>query len=199
MARSVADDFDVQTTIEWEDRNFTQVYGLFDNTILDYFSHSPFFDRSSVNARLQMQGETPDTARMKLQRESGVVYMLDSDRSKQRAPSDSSGVWENLYVIRKLHRSEDGSEATLRYYYILVHSRFRERPGDRLKVSEVLQAKVYEAPTVAAVLRARVRRLGWHLNKAFRAAKRVVEEPGNGNISANGALSGRQKRPHNGE
>ena len=67
-----------------------------------------------------------------------------------------------LYVIKKVRRDGSGKETLLRYYY-------------------VLDGLVYEAPTLAAVMRARLLKTAWHLQKAWTlvtaAAGGHAEEP----------------------
>ena len=80
-----------------------------------------------------------------------IIYQLDAARTEEIPPT-ANDIAHMLYTIRKLHREPNGRETTLRYYYIL-------------------DGIVYEAPTLASVLRSRMLKLGWHLREAFDAVK----------------------------
>ena len=103
-----------------------------------------------------MQQLPPEAVREQLKQTAGIVYELDERRTEELPPTDGDPAAHSIYVIRKLHRAEDGTEATLRYYY-------------------VMDGVVYEAPTLAAVVRARLQRLGWYLSEAFQSARLAAE------------------------
>ena len=155
--RRATDDFPVLTHVSWEDRSWW-AGALNRDTVLDYFSHSQFFDRASVNAQLQMQRNqlTPQAVREQLARVPGIVYEIDDNRVEEIPPTAADPAAHSLYAIRKLSRAENGAETTLRYYY-------------------VMDGVVYEAPTIAAILQARLKRLGWYLSEAFDAARLAAE------------------------
>ena len=94
-----------------------------------------------------------------------MEYILDEPRVEElrasEAAKEEANAWMlRLFVIRKVLVADDRSRTTLRYYY-------------------VLDGVVYEAPTLASVVRARLLRLGWYLKEAFDEAKKVVApEPG---------------------
>lgn len=98
----------------------------------------------------------PETAQELLQQLPGILYRIDEIRTQELPPVDG-GAAHTLYVIQKVsrgHAPPDGGkvpETTLRYYYIL-------------------DGVVFEAPTLAAVMKARLLRLGWYLNEALHLA-----------------------------
>ena len=172
-----ADTFDVLTTVSWEDRSWWNG-ALNSGSVLDYFANSQFFDRASVNAQLRMQGSTarlpPEVAREQLARLPGIVFELDETRLEELPPTASDPAAHSLYVIRKLRRAPSGAETTLRYYY-------------------VMDGVVYEAPTLWAVVQARLRRLGWYLSEAFEAA-RAAANGGDGAMDATEAAAPAKRR-----
>ena len=181
MKAAGADAFDVLTTVSWEDRSWWNG-ALNRGSVLDYFANSQFFDRASVNAQLRMQGSMlpPEVAREQLARLPGIVFELDETRLEELPPTASDPAAHSLYVIRKLRRAPSGAETTLRYYY-------------------VMDGVVYEAPTLWAVVQARLRRLGWYLSEAFEAA-RAAANGGDGAMDATEAVpakrgSGRRATP----
>ena len=146
---SVADDFDVLTSVSWEDRSWWNG-ALRRETAIDYFSCSQFYDRSCLNEQLKMQRDlTPEAAQARLRQLPGILYRLDEART-QEVPPTANEEARTLYVIQKLHRDHRGLEKTLRYYY-------------------VLNGVVHEAPTLAAVLKSRLLKLGFYLHEAFLA------------------------------
>lgn len=150
-----SDDAPILTEVSWEDRRWWNG-ALRRETALDYFALSQFYDRTCLNEQLKMQRTllSAETMREKLSRLPGIVYHLDEARTEEVAPT-TNDVAHTLYVIRKLERAPGGRETTLRYYYIL-------------------DGIVYEAPTIAAVLRARMLKMGWHLREAFDQIRTAV-------------------------
>ena len=191
MKAQAADDAEVLTAISWEDKRWSWTAphaALHAGSALEYFSHSQFYDRTCLNEQLKMQGRTLSLQEVneKLRRLPGIVYQLDGAKSEgltvvePTAAQQQQGVpprllpcaggkvtaqetppsgepAHTLYVIRKLQRGGDGSETTLRFYYIL-------------------DGIVYEAPTLAAVMRARILRISFHLRQAFALATKSQEE-----------------------
>ena len=146
-AASVHDDHPVLTAVSWEDRSWWSG-ALNRETVIDYFSHSQFYDRTCLNEQLKMQRDLPrDVALQRLRELPGIVYRLDETRTEERPPTETTAA-QTLYVIQKLSRDNRGVESTLRYYY-------------------VLNGVVFEAPTIAAIVRARLLRLGFYLKDAF--------------------------------
>jgi mediator of RNA polymerase II transcription subunit 6 len=165
-----ADDAPVLTTTSWADKSWWSGH-LRRETVLDYFAGSPFYDRTCLNEVLRMQKTlTPEDARDKLRRLPGTVYELDEARTEEVAPTESEPA-HMLYVIRKLRRDGAGSEVSLRWYY-------------------VLDGLVYEAPTLASVLRARLLKVAWHLHMAWREAGLGEDEPTAGGGSRKRRRSG---------
>ena len=192
-----SDDFPVKTDVSWEDRSWRNG-ALNRHSVLDYFSHSQFFDPASVNAQLQMQRNqlTPDAIQRLLAEELGIIYKVDDNRVEELPPDppekpNGDPNAHSLYVICKLLRTEEKydrgkrhrCEKMLRYYY-------------------VLDGVVYEAPTLAAVVQVRLKRLGWYLSEAFDAARKAaetsedgVDAPGGGGTAAGGGRTTRSATP----
>ena len=166
-APSSQDDTPTLTSLSWLDKSWW-AGALRRETALDYFSHSPFYDRTCLNEQLKMnKGLSPAEVAEKLSRLPGVVYQLDEQRTEEIPPEGDEQA-HTLYVIHMFRRSPSRKETTLRYYYCL-------------------DGIIYEAPTLGAVLRARLLRLGWHLKQAFSLAAPAgddAEQP-----------RGRRKRP----
>ena len=118
----------------------------------------------------------PDDARKQLSQQQGVRYELDDQRTEQLKATATEQA-HTLYVIRKLHRDKDGVEKTLRFYYIL-------------------DGFIYEAPTLASVVRTRLLRLGWYLREAFDVSRRVADPlAANDEGAAEANAIGSRKRP----
>ena len=144
------EDDPVLTAVSWEDRNWWSG-ALNRETVIDYFAHSQFYDRTCLNEQLRMQRDLPrEIAHQRLQELPGIMYRLDEARSEERPPMEATGA-QTLYVIKKLSRDRHGLESTLRYYY-------------------VLNGVIFEAPTIAAIVRVRLLRLGFYLRDAFGVA-----------------------------
>ncbi len=163
------------TTISWEDKGWLQHFPLNRDTVLDYFALSQFYDRTCNNEQLKMQrgaGTGNAAIAQLLEQMSGVEYVLHEAQEVQSTPESSA---HSLYVIRK-QRREGEVITVLRMYY-------------------VLDGTVYEAPTLEAVLRTRLLKLGWLLDGAFSAIKDAftggaAAAEGSGSAEAAGSEAG---------
>ncbi|RMZ78602.1 hypothetical protein DV738_g3752, partial [Chaetothyriales sp. CBS 135597] len=158
-----------QTEIVWSDPGWIHSQGgwLHANNVLFYFAQSPFFDRSSENNTLFMQyANSEQTAEIlgtrqrfesALRNRTGLSYVVSHDPlqpPKQVEAPDGTKLPANVWVIRKQTRSvagDDSSVKVLAYYYI---------------ANQV----VYEAPTVAKVLRNRMLNVTDSIGKIFAEA-----------------------------
>ncbi|RMD41382.1 hypothetical protein DV735_g3732, partial [Chaetothyriales sp. CBS 134920] len=158
-----------QTEIVWSDPGWIHSQGgwLHANNVLFYFAQSPFFDRSSENNTLFMQYANSDqTAEIlgtrqrfetALRSRTGLSYVVSHDPlqpPKQTEAPDGTKLPANVWVIRKQTRSvagDDSSVKVLAYYYI---------------ANQI----VYEAPTVAKVLRNRMLNVTESIGKIFAEA-----------------------------
>eukprot|EP00322_Chrysochromulina_rotalis_P019727 CAMPEP_0115848596 /NCGR_PEP_ID=MMETSP0287-20121206/11007_1 /TAXON_ID=412157 /ORGANISM="Chrysochromulina rotalis, Strain UIO044" /LENGTH=195 /DNA_ID=CAMNT_0003302521 /DNA_START=20 /DNA_END=607 /DNA_ORIENTATION=+ len=160
-ASRVADDHPVQTDITFQDTRWWSGH-LNKNTVLDYFAQSGFFDRQSLNAELDGRKDLERAEiQRKLKTDEGIVYVLDLDEEIPPSHDPSDPIPHSLYVIKKLQRDKHGIETILRWYY-------------------VMDGTVYEAPSVLAIVQARLKKLGWYLKEAFDAARKVVEPEAEG-------------------
>ena len=161
------------TTISWEDKGWLQHFPLNRDTVLDYFALSQFYDRTCNNEQLKMQrGAGAAAIAQLLEQMSGVEYVLHEAQELQPTSESSA---HSLYVIRK-QRREGEVITVLRMYY-------------------VLDGTVYEAPTLEAVLRTRLLKLGWLLDGAFSAIKDAftggaAAAEGSGSAEAAGSEAG---------
>ena len=182
------DDAPILTSVSWEDRSWWsgRLHRL---SALEYFSHSQFYEHTCLNEQLKMQlALTPQSVLDKLARLPGVMYELDESKTQEVPPTESEPA-HTLYVVRKLHRAPgegapSARESTLRYYYIL-------------------DGVIFEAPTLAAVMRARLLKLSWHLQQAFDLVDPAVREKssktaGDGIGSSDGAGARSKKRSRQG-
>ena len=164
------------TTISWEDKGWLQHFPLNRDTVLDYFALSQFYDRTCNNEQLKMQrGAGAAAIAQLLEQMSGVEYVLHEAQELQPTSESSA---HSLYVIRKQRRevARPPVITVLRMYY-------------------VLDGIVYEAPTLEAVLRTRLLKLGWLLGGAFSAIKDAIAggtaaAEGSGSAEAAGSEAG---------
>ena len=166
------------TTISWEDKGWLQHFPLNRDTVLDYFALSQFYDRTCNNEQLKMQrgaGTGNAAIAQLLEQMSGVEYVLHEAQELQPTSESSA---HSLYVIRKQRRevARPPVITVLRMYY-------------------VLDGIVYEAPTLEAVLRTRLLKLGWLLGGAFSAIKDAIAgvtaaAEGSGSAEAAGSEAG---------
>ena len=160
------------TSVSWEDKVWLQHFPLHRGSVLDYFAHSQFYDRTCNNEQVKMQHRERNLQHgeleQMLEKMTGVEYRLDV---VDEVPQSASSTAHSLYVIRKQLRSgpprrvadgEDQAAPVQTLYY-------------------VLDGVVYEVPSLHALLSSRVRKLGWLLDDAFAAcwaaARGAPEQP----------------------
>ena len=128
----------------WSLADLEKYQGIHSNTVLYYFSDSPFFDRTSNNAIIWQQCNitepevisTRENFTARLMSMSGLEFVVVQE-PEITGPGAGTGVW----VIRKQTR--------------------RKRPGQEDEIIPhasyyVVDPYIYMAPTVAAVLSSRM-------------------------------------------
>lgn len=120
--------------ISFVDQRFLSSRGLDDSNVLEYFSTSPFYDRSCNNEILKMQTQFRGLdQKSKLSTMVGVFYeAADSNADK------------TLFVVRKAYNHGDRVETIGMYYIMYGH--------------------VYPAPTTHSVYRCRMSDCAWILS-----------------------------------
>ncbi|KAL8743901.1 MAG: hypothetical protein Q9190_003803 [Brigantiaea leucoxantha] len=142
--------------IQWHSQDIAQsIGGIHTNTVLSYFSHSPFFDFTSNNAIITTQAsynpdllyliQTRDAFEARLRTMQGLEFMVSHDPSEGGQKVEHSKVW----VIRKQQRrkkvgAEDEITALSSYF--------------------VIGENVYMAPTVGSILSSRLLAIVFSLN-----------------------------------
>jgi mediator of RNA polymerase II transcription subunit 6 len=91
------------THVSWRDNFFLANFPLTQDTVLDYFSGSPFYDASCNNEQVRMQGLDPAV----LNNMVGTEYIV----TNQQEPS--------FFVIEKVYRYDKETTETLQVFYIL--------------------------------------------------------------------------------
>ncbi|KAH3670676.1 hypothetical protein OGAPHI_001191 [Ogataea philodendri] len=119
--------------LQWRSPEWVNAFGLRTDNVLEYFSQSPFFDRTSNNQVLKMQNQFTDTnfynkpydlLLQDLRKMRGIEFVI----AMVREP--------DFWIIRKQNRTSETETDTLADYYIIGSS-------------------VYMAPVTHAVLSSR--------------------------------------------
>src|SRR3989338_3623896 len=126
MSAKVDDDETRLTS--FRDANWLSMYALNNDTVLDYFSFSPFYDRTSDNEVLKMQGLDS----MKLLQMTGIQYTL------ARAAIDPKNRDKSVFVVNKEQRLEPEKMPVVKAVYYCIDGTF------------------YQAPTLGQVLDTRI-------------------------------------------
>ncbi|AAS50311.1 AAL055Cp [Eremothecium gossypii ATCC 10895] len=165
--------------LQWKSPEWIQSFGLRTDNVLDYFSQSPFFDKTSNNHVVKMQQQfsqqmppAPQTARPKA------------------APSaERQAIWDR-YPAYALLEQELAKLKGIEY--VLAHVREpdfwvvrkQRRAGDRVTALNdyyIIGANVYQAPTAYSVVQNRLLSTGFHLSAALGAIQRLARfQPGQG-------------------
>ncbi|KAI4124323.1 MAG: hypothetical protein LQ347_005782 [Umbilicaria vellea] len=144
--------------IQWRSPPIAQsMGGIHTNTVLPYFSHSPFFDGTSNNAALTTQAtynpnmlyliQTRDAFEGRLRTMAGLEFMVAHDPSNNGQQHENSGVW----VIRKQNRRKRTGyedEVTVLSSYFVIGENIYMAPsvgnviGSRMACSFLKQEKI---------------------------------------------------------
>lgn len=120
--------------IQWKNPEWIQQFGLFTGNVLDYFSESPFYDRTSNNQVLRMQFQfqqiPPNTnpqkyLQLKLVEMTGIEFIIATSREP------------DFWIIRKQRRLSPTQVSIEQDYYIIG-------------------ANIYQAPKVYDILSSRL-------------------------------------------
>eukprot|EP00188_Purpureofilum_apyrenoidigerum_P002928 Plantae.Rhodophyta-Purpureofilum_apyrenoidigerum.ctg29741.p1 GENE.Plantae.Rhodophyta-Purpureofilum_apyrenoidigerum.ctg29741~~Plantae.Rhodophyta-Purpureofilum_apyrenoidigerum.ctg29741.p1 ORF type:complete len:232 (+),score=47.93 Plantae.Rhodophyta-Purpureofilum_apyrenoidigerum.ctg29741:202-897(+) len=125
------------TSVSWNDTVFLSYFPLNKSTVLEYFSRSPFYDRSCLNEQYKMQ-------RLELsafERESGVLFEVEGDLCIEPA----------LFVISKLRRSKSLEVSTLAYYYVINGNTFQAPRAHAVLSTRIVQSMFHVKKAFAAL------------------------------------------------
>ena len=161
--------------MQWKSPEWIQSFGLHTDNVLDYFSQSPFFDKTSNNQVVKMQQQFS---------QQGTPPSSMPINSSGTAPLERSAIWErypvhamlerellklkgieymlvlvrepDLWIIRKQMRHDASSTTTLRDYY-------------------VIGSAVYQSPTVYKIVQNRLLSTNYHLSNALTQLNKLLE------------------------
>ncbi|VEU23958.1 DEKNAAC105097 [Brettanomyces naardenensis] len=131
--------------LQWKSPEWVNTFGLRTDNVLEYFSQSPFFDRTSNNQVLKMQNQFSDANYI-----SRPYQSLVDDLKKMRGIEFIIAMVRepDFWVIRKEHRHSETEVRTLADFYIIGSS-------------------VYMAPSIHAILSSRLLSTSLNLRNAI--------------------------------
>ncbi|KAI9762835.1 MAG: Mediator of RNA polymerase II transcription subunit 6 [Chaenotheca gracillima] len=135
--------------ISWGSSELAQsMGGIHTNSILPYFSRSPFFDATSNNASLMTQAtynqsmfhllQTREAFEGRLRSMQGLEYMVVSEPAPPMGPDDETGAWVIQKQTRRRTPGSDAVDLTVLNTYFVV------------------EVNIYPAPSIGGVLGARL-------------------------------------------
>ncbi|KAI0460971.1 hypothetical protein LJB42_001300 [Komagataella kurtzmanii] len=104
--------------LQWKSPEWIQTFGLRTDNVLEYFSQSPFFDRSSNNQVLKMQSQFNEQFQIQLQQN---PHFLQQELKKMKGVEFIVAYTQepNFWVIRKQFRKSPNEADALNDYYII--------------------------------------------------------------------------------
>eukprot|EP00871_Galdieria_phlegrea_P005695 jgi/Galph1/612/GphlegSOOS_G5371.1 len=102
--------------VSWKDNWFLANFPLTSETILDYFSASPFYDTSSNNEQVRMQGLDPQVLLTMI----GVEYVVTCAEEP------------HFFVVEKQYRHNQEKTETLDIFYVLEGTIYKSPSFQRL-------------------------------------------------------------------
>jgi mediator of RNA polymerase II transcription subunit 6 len=133
--------------VQYMDIQWLSAYGLTRHNVLEYFYTSPFFDTSSNNQVIRIQGVDLAQHGAILQSMTGIEYVLD----------DLNTAEPNLFVIREQRR----------------RSR-RPQDVDLVNAYYILDGLVFQCPNFLDLLKSRMSKTAAYLARSFRGLKDSV-------------------------
>jgi hypothetical protein len=133
--------------VQFIDIQWLAAYGLTRQNALEYFFTSPFFDISSNNQSIRIQGIDLSQHESILRTMIGVEYILDDINTSE----------PNLYVIREQRR----------------HSR-RQGDVDLVNVYYILDGIIFQCPDFLDLLKSRISKTSNYLVHSFDTVNRSV-------------------------
>lgn len=146
--------------VQFIDIQWLSTFGVNKLSALDYFYTSPFFDTSSNNQRIRIQGVEASRRNNILTSMTGLEFMLDDAHTHE----------PNLYVIRKQFRKGPLTADLIDVYYI----------ADGI---------IFQAPGFYELLQSRLNKISLHTSEAFDLTSSSVLYSNNAaDTSANGTF-----------
>ncbi|OUM51917.1 hypothetical protein BVG19_g1057 [[Candida] boidinii] len=158
--------------LQWRSPEWVNMFGLRTDNVLEYFSQSPFFDRSSNNQVIKMQSQFTeqnfinkpyDEILIELKKMKGIEFVL----ALVKEP--------DFWIIRKQNRLNESVTQTIADYYIIGSS-------------------VYMAPLVSSIMSSRLLSSMLSLKKAMNILQNLSTfSPSDGhgyNLGDNSGISG---------
>ncbi|QEU59897.1 Med6 [Kluyveromyces lactis] len=171
--------------LQWKSPEWIQTFGLHTDNVLDYFSESPFFDKTSNNQVVKMQqqfsqqSQVPGT--MPLGSSSGIGAAAAAGTLP---PSDRSLIWER-YPVHAMLEKELMKMKGIEYILVLVREpdlwiiRKQQRDGPTkmttLRDYYVIGSAVYQSPTVYKIIQNRLLSTNYHLSHSLSQLNKLVE------------------------
>lgn len=136
---------DALDEVQWRAPEWIQAYGLRTDNVLEYFSLSPFYDRSSNNQVLKMQSNFNDQLQGRdLSKELLGMRGLEFVLAFSHEP--------DLWVIRRQHRKSPTEADILATYFVVGEN-------------------IYQAPSVYGVVSSRLLATSLNLGEALDVAQ----------------------------
>ncbi|OHT09406.1 hypothetical protein TRFO_21621 [Tritrichomonas foetus] len=155
------DNGEPNTSLFFRDENFIKQYRLTIGNVLKYFQLCPFYDPSSVNAKLEMQQRSID----QLEKIDGISFRLTfaEQRNGLSLEGDDLKKPENqvividtgLAIIDKVYREKEDEKTLAKYY--------------------VIDGSIYQAPDIYSVFNSRIRSAMFHVRESIREVKNMFE------------------------
>lgn len=136
--------------VQWRSPEWIQRFGLRTDNVLDYFSQSPFFDRSSNNQVLKMQSQFNELGQAQHRNPAEFYNELRNMRGVEFVVAISRE--PDLWVIRKQNRLSPQETRPLATYFVIGEN-------------------IYMAPSVYSVVTSRLLSTTLNLNKALTKAR----------------------------
>lgn len=172
--------------LQWKSPEWIQTFGLRTDNVIDYFSESPFFDKTSNNYVIKMQRQFVEGERDGENTNGEYGYISDGMRRDimERYPIHKSMEME----LNKM----DGIEYVLIMVkepdFWIIRKQRREHGADKgspkfevLKDYYIIGANVYQSPSVYKVIKNRLMSTGYNLGKIIDGMNELIHfEPSQG-------------------
>ncbi|CCC66716.1 hypothetical protein NCAS_0A01580 [Naumovozyma castellii] len=183
--------------LQWKSPEWIQAFGLRTDNVLDYFSESPFFEKTSNNHVIKMQRQFSQDPAQQSAAEQGQEFiptgtnptastLLNTDDfsylNKDPIRKDLLGKYPLHFVLEQELKKLKGIEYVLSNVrepdFWQIRKQYRSQPGNKIETLQnyyIIGANVYQSPTIFKVVQSRLLSSTLHLSKTLDDIYKLTE------------------------
>lgn len=179
--------------LQWKSPEWIQSFGLRTENVLDYFSQSPFFDKTSNNQVVKMQQQFNQQQRHNDHTIKKVLTTLENEQNKVFIQRRDIWIKYPCFVLLEKELIKlKGIEYILLVVrepdLWIIRKQLREKETVVIPLQDyyIIGANVYQSPTVFKIVSSRILATSYHLTKSLKILNKISKfEPSQGSSFRN--------------